>query len=63
MSIVELIERKRDGGVLAPDEIAWVIAEYSADEIPDYQMSAWLMAVSSGSWCCAAIRTWPVRCG
>ena len=45
MSIVELIERKRDGGVLAPDEIAWVIAEYSADEIPDYQMSSLLMAV------------------
>jgi len=45
LSIVELIERKRDGGVLAPDEIAWVIAEYSADAIPDYQMSSLLMAV------------------
>jgi len=45
LSIVELIERKRDGGVLAPDEIAWVIAEYTADAIPDYQMSSLLMAV------------------
>jgi len=42
---VELIERKRDGGTLAADEIAWAIAEYTADRIPDYQMSSLLMAV------------------
>jgi pyrimidine-nucleoside phosphorylase len=44
-SITELIERKRDGGALAPDELRWVIAEYTADRLPDYQMSALLMAV------------------
>ena len=45
MSIIELIERKRDGGVLTAAEIEWIIARYSADAIPDYQMSSLLMAV------------------
>ncbi|MFQ5947431.1 MAG: thymidine phosphorylase [Acidimicrobiia bacterium] len=45
MSIVELIERKREGGMLTSAEIATTIAAYTADEIPDYQMSALLMAV------------------
>jgi len=40
-----LIERKRDGGVLDPAEIRWMISEYAADRLPDYQMSALLMAV------------------
>jgi pyrimidine-nucleoside phosphorylase len=45
MNFVELIERKRDGGELTPDEIAWLMAEYTADRVPDYQMAALLMAV------------------
>ncbi len=45
MSIIELIERKRDGGRLTPDEIRWIITEYTADRIPDYQMASLLMAV------------------
>ncbi|MCJ7726782.1 MAG: hypothetical protein MUP76_10400, partial [Acidimicrobiia bacterium] len=45
MSIIELIERKRDGGVLTAEEIGWIIAQYSDDAIPDYQMSSLLMAV------------------
>ena len=45
MNFVELIERKRDGGALSADEIGWLIAEYTADRIPNYQMSAMLMAV------------------
>lgn len=45
MNFVELIERKRDGGTLSADEIAWAITEYTADRIPDYQMSSLLMAV------------------
>jgi pyrimidine-nucleoside phosphorylase len=44
-SIIELIERKRDGGTLLPDELQWIIAEYTADHIPDYQMSSLLMAI------------------
>jgi pyrimidine-nucleoside phosphorylase len=45
MNFVELIERKRDEGVLDPEEIKWLIAEYTANRAPDYQMSALLMAV------------------
>ena len=44
-SIIELIERKRDGGTLQPDELQWIIAEYTADAIPDYQMASLLMAI------------------
>ena len=44
MNFIELIERKRDGGTLSADEIRWLIGEYSADRVPDYQMSALLMA-------------------
>lgn len=39
-----LIIRKRDGSELAPSEIADLIGAYSGGEVPDYQMSAWLMA-------------------
>src|SRR5262245_20441370 len=40
----ELIEKKRDRKELARDEIAFLIRGYTRDEIPDYQMAAWLMA-------------------
>ncbi|RST58862.1 pyrimidine-nucleoside phosphorylase [Siminovitchia terrae] len=43
--MVDIIERKREGVVLTPEEIRFVIDGYSKDEIPDYQMSALLMAV------------------
>ena len=39
-----LIERKRDGGALEPDEWRSLIAAYTAGRVPDYQMSALLMA-------------------
>jgi len=45
MRIVELIRRKRDSGELTSEEIDQFITAYTAGEIPDYQMSAWLMAV------------------
>jgi pyrimidine-nucleoside phosphorylase len=45
VNAVEIIVCKRDGGALSPEQIRWVIAEYAADRIPDYQMSALLMAV------------------
>jgi pyrimidine-nucleoside phosphorylase len=45
MQAVELIRKKRDGYLLATDEIGWFIGEYMQDHIPDYQMSAWLMAI------------------
>jgi pyrimidine-nucleoside phosphorylase len=45
MHIPTLIERKRDGAELAPNEIAALIDGFTRSEIPDYQMSAWAMAV------------------
>jgi pyrimidine-nucleoside phosphorylase len=45
MRVVDLIRRKRDSGELAPEEIRQLIAAYTRGEVPDYQMSAWLMAV------------------
>lgn len=44
MLMTELIEKKRDGGELTDEEIKWMISGYTAGEIPDYQMSAFLMA-------------------
>jgi pyrimidine-nucleoside phosphorylase len=45
MRTVDLIQRKRDGGELAPEEIDFLVQGYSTGEIPDYQMSAFLMSV------------------
>jgi pyrimidine-nucleoside phosphorylase len=45
MHIPTLIERKRDGEELAPNEIAALIDGFSGGQIPDYQMSAFAMAV------------------
>ncbi|MCH8558082.1 MAG: thymidine phosphorylase [Balneolia bacterium] len=44
-NVVSLIRRKRDGGNLTKDEIQYLIDAYTRDELPDYQMSAFLMAV------------------
>src|SRR6202007_3034804 len=45
MRTVDLIHRKRDGEELSPEEIAALVDGYNRNEIPDYQMSAFLMAV------------------
>jgi pyrimidine-nucleoside phosphorylase len=45
MQIVELIGKKRDGEALTTEQIDWLIDQYTKDNIPDYQMAAWLMAV------------------
>jgi pyrimidine-nucleoside phosphorylase len=41
----ELIQRKRDGEELSTEEITALVLAYSRDEIPDYQMAAFCMAV------------------
>src|ERR1700681_4298138 len=45
MRTVDLIQRKRDGEELAPEEIEFLVNGYTSGEIPDYQMSSFLMAV------------------
>jgi pyrimidine-nucleoside phosphorylase len=41
----ELIARKRDGEELGPEELRELVLAYVRDDVPDYQMSAFLMAV------------------
>jgi pyrimidine-nucleoside phosphorylase/thymidine phosphorylase len=45
MRTVDLIHRKRDGEELSQEEIAYFVEGYTRGEIPDYQMSAFLMSV------------------
>lgn len=45
MRMVDIIEKKRDNHFLTKDEIDFVIKGYTKGEIPDYQMSALLMAI------------------
>ena len=45
MHVPSLIEKKRDGGELSADEIKSLIDDFTLGNIPDYQMSAWAMAV------------------
>ena len=45
MSILPLIERKKQGGEHSADELSWLCTEFVARRVPDYQMGAWLMAV------------------
>jgi len=45
MRTVDLIQRKRDGEELSPEEIEFLVNGYTSGQIPDYQMSAFLMAV------------------
>lgn len=45
MRMVDVLEKKRDGLELTKEEIEFVIEGYTNGEVPDYQMSAFLMAV------------------
>src|SRR6266478_8138808 len=44
MRAVDLIRKKRDSGEHSREEIDFLISGYTRGEIPDYQISAWLMA-------------------
>lgn len=45
MRMYDLIKKKRDGGTLTDKEIAYMISDYTNGQIPDYQMSAMMMAM------------------
>ena len=45
MNFLSLIENKREGKILAPEQIQEFIREFTAGKIPDYQMAALLMAI------------------
>jgi pyrimidine-nucleoside phosphorylase len=45
MRIVDLIEKKRDGGGHSREELEALVGGYVRGEVPDYQLAAWLMAV------------------
>src|SRR4030081_1128853 len=45
MIVPRLIERKRNGEKLEPQELRELVLAYAAGQVPDYQMSAFLMAV------------------
>lgn len=45
MRMYDIIMKKRNGGALSDDEIAFMVKGYTKGEIPDYQMSAMTMAI------------------
>src|SRR6202158_3966495 len=45
MRVIDIIRKKRDCEELTREEIAFLVDGYTRNEIPDYQISAWLMAV------------------
>jgi pyrimidine-nucleoside phosphorylase len=45
LSMVDIIQKKRDGGELTDEEIRFFVDGYTAGRVPDYQAAAWLMAV------------------
>ena len=45
MRAVDIIQKKRDNEKLSDKEIEFLLNGYLAGDIPDYQMSAFLMAV------------------
>src|SRR5260370_20109420 len=45
MRVVDLIRQKRERGEITPEQINFLIEGYTRGEIPDYQISALLMAI------------------
>jgi pyrimidine-nucleoside phosphorylase len=45
LNILEIIEAKKQGQELSPEQVRYVVDAFTADEVPVYQMSAFLMAV------------------
>ncbi|TXD42811.1 thymidine phosphorylase [Lujinxingia vulgaris] len=58
MRFVELIRKKRQGGELSEQELKRLIDAYTTGELPDYQMSAFLMAVYFKSMTSKELSAW-----
>ncbi|MEZ4458238.1 MAG: thymidine phosphorylase [bacterium] len=58
MRVVDLILKKREGMELTGDELRYLIDSYTGGDIPDYQMSAFLMAVFFKSMTSAELGAW-----
>src|SRR5580700_6744941 len=51
MNAVDIIAKKRDGRELTAEEIRFFVAGVTGGSVPDYQVSAWLMAVFLRGMC------------
>jgi pyrimidine-nucleoside phosphorylase len=45
MNAIDIINKTKHSQILTHEEISWLVSSYTNGYIPDYQMSAWLMAV------------------
>ena len=45
MNIIDIINKTKKSQELSEEEIIWLVNGFTKGDIPDYQMSAWLMAV------------------
>ena len=50
MRMYDLILKKRNGGKLNKEEIEYIVQGFINEEVKDYQMAAFLMAVYLGVW-------------
>ena len=60
MRAVDVIRKKRDGKELTTEEIQYFISGFATGEIPDYQASAWAMAVLLRGMNPREIWQWPI---
>lgn len=58
MNVVELIRKKRSGEELSTEELSYFIDGYTKGDIPDYQVSAFLMAVFFKGMSKTELGTW-----
>ena len=49
MNCCDIINKTKRHISLTKDEISWIVNEYTNGNVPDYQMSAWLMSVCLNS--------------
>ena len=61
MRMYDIIMNKRQGLALTEAEIRWTIEGYVRDQIPDYQMSALLMAICFQGMDDAEVAVWWTR--